>query len=223
MKKLLLFFSTIFIFTFLAQSQTSGWESGVMVSGGLWGGGSYTGNYEYNVKWYASGGVYGRKFWKEKFGLELGLQYGSYIHATREGNVYFGSQIDPQTGLIGDPSTVKSRHTQQLFEVPVRFVFKKDWNKFGFGCFVGVAPAVFTDSRTYTEVYGYAPTAYTSRYKSFIHDRFFLSADLGLLFRANISEHFALDMRPFFKTSLLPTPLFTTSTLGLSINTVWKF
>lgn len=220
-------------------AQTSGWETGINLSGGA-------SDYVYTdvspglkpfvadikqtttAQFYYAAGVYGRKFFKQMYGMELGLQYASFALGSKK------TDYTDINGNSGGKAWINVRHG--YLELPVRFVFKKDLGTvFSIGCFAGVSPAVLV---TATERTVMVPTEgeRTVTKESYLDDsnRFNLFADAGLLLRANISQHFALDLKPFFRMSALP--IYTDNILppygtfkqhyitgGASVSTVWKF
>lgn len=221
-------------FALASQAQTSGWESGVTLSGGA-ADYFYTGtnpnlgvvikDYPSHVpRFYYAAGVYGRKFFKEKFGLEAGLQYSSFATGSNVGTFY------NTDGTYAGKGQFSARHN--FMELPVRFVFKNDFNRFSIGCFAGLAPAVLIQGYGRTVLHMADGERNIQRDNfSPVSNRFNLFADAGLLLRADITSHFAIDARPFFRVSALNVfrksadayfnQLFWSG--GVTVNTVWKF
>jgi len=215
-------------------AQTSGWESGVNLSGGT----SFAvrKNFGNNNPWVYgtqskpifqySAGAYGRKFFKEKFGIEFGVQYTSM----GVGANYEGIFTDEQGNPMG---TYKLRFADRLnyVEIPVHFVFKQRVGRFDLGFYAGVAPALLTHAytRSVSHVMG---ERHTEKYSIAEHSRRFnLFADAGFLFRVNVTDHFAIDLKPYFRASTLPVYDAPESNVadrrllstGISVATVWKF
>lgn len=228
---------------YTAQAQTSGWETGITLSGGrsinlVTGtsahGDPFAGIIKSNNQssWSYSAGAYGRKFFKEMYGIEVGLQYTS-VGLFKKAQGYFGSQVDPTTGMIGQPVTIKINYRHNYVELPVRFVFKKDVrSKFGIGCFAGVAPALLTHAYIRSvQITEDGRQVSKDGSNTGFSNRFNLFADVGLLLRVNIASQFSLDMRPYFRMTALPTYTKDTSphfeerfmSAGLAVSSCWKF
>lgn len=217
------------------NAQNSGWETGVTVSAGCSinlinpakASETYNTPFEFKPWWAYSAGVYGRKFFKESYGIEIGAQYSSF-NLVQKPNGYFGEDI----GYLGGNNKVMQYYSYNYVELPVRFVFKKDMGKFGIGCFAGIAPAVFTHAPSrFVQVYEGERTVIKSEIPADYMNRFNLFADVGLLVRANITSHFCLDFKPHFRATVLPRHTKTTSPdyderfliPGLTVSSVWKF
>ena len=224
------------------SAQDTGWETGVNINLGG------THNLITNIKptgqefvniiqknefwgWQYSAGFYGRKFFKKNYGIEVGLQYTSFGLQRRIDNVSFGSDIDPINGFTGKPNTLKSSYRHNYFELPIRFVFKKEIKKVELGFFTGLAPAVLTHSYYRTVfIEDKKRTVGKENYTQFSND-FNLIADLGLLLRINITNNLAIDFKPNFRATVLPTYSEDTSpyfqerflNLGITASGVWKF
>ena len=242
MKKLIILLVLI-PFTHRLHAQNTGWESGITLSGGRSShiitqinsqGQPFAGlikQFE-NPSWHYSAGVYGRKFFKQMFGIEFGLQYTSFGLFRKDENVYPGNQVDPQNGFIGEPYTLKMNYRHNYLELPLRFVFKKDIKKFGIGFFAGISPALLLTAYNRTVI---TQNDYRDVYKADElkqkSNTFNLFADIGLLLRGNITPHFSLDTKPFFRIATLPTYNETISpnfrerfvSAGVSVTSVWKF
>jgi hypothetical protein len=225
------------------HAQNTGWESGITLSGGRSShiitqinsqGQPFAGQIKQfeNPSWHYSAGVYGRKFFKQMFGIEIGLQYTSFGLFRKNKNAYFGNQIDPQNGFTGDPYTLKMNYRHNYLELPLRFVFKKDIQKFGIGFFAGVSPALLLTA--------YNRTVVTQKDYREVHkenglkqnsSKFNLFADIGLLLRGNITSQFSIDTKPFLRIATLQTYSEPTSSnfeerfisAGVSVSTVWRF
>lgn len=221
----------------LSFAQDSGWEAGVTVAGGASDviitrvqntlfAKEFADNARRNIKpkFYYSAGIYGRKFFNDMYGVEVGVQYASFSVGAARNKHY-----DINGNYVGY-STLAVRYN--YVEIPVRFVFKKELNSnFAVGAYAGVSPAFLTHGyqRSVTKINGNRDVS-----KDNINDnlrKLNLFIDVGALFRYNISEHLAIDAKPFFRIS--PIDTYTTSanpyyqallvTGGLNVNTVWKF
>lgn len=138
-----------------AYAQTSGWETGITLSGGRSmniishvspEGEPFAGIIKSTdwASWSYSAGIYGRKFFKNMYGIEVGVQYTSF-GLFDKASITFGDDVDPVNGFTGIPGFLRMNYRHNYVEVPIRFVFKKDLKKtFSIGCFAGVAPAVLT-------------------------------------------------------------------------------
>lgn len=221
-----------------ANAQTSGWETGVNASVGI-SDQFYTSvpaplknGYKQFQKFFApdlaySAGFFGRKFFKDSYGLEFGVQYTSLSQATKEAEA-----IDETGSTIG---TRRSNVRYNFVEIPLRFVFKKDLgNVFGIGCFAGLAPAFLTHARQRNIIDPTEGDRLVQREDQASATRFNLFADVGLLFRVNVCPRFALDLKPFARLALFNSqngPWAKSDyapaqkrfyTGGLSVSAVWK-
>lgn len=206
-------------------SQETGWETGLTASGGAFFSSGKFSLLDKALRWHYGAGVYGRKFWKNNYGIELGLQYSQYSEYYRSDDLYFGSQVTP-TGFTGTPSTYIYQEHYRYVEIPVRFVFKKDMGKFGIGCFAGVAPAFLVQARSRSILRNEEDPSDTRDDFSDLVPKVNLMADVGLVLRANVSKHFSIDTRPFYRISTLSANLNHTyrhHTLGVTLHSVWKF
>lgn len=241
MKKLLVLLFCFIGTGYLLRAQTSGWETGINLSGGY----SFSvlsktdpefpqtfmNLYKKNRQpaLHYSAGVYGRKFFKGGYGVEVGLQYTSFATHYQTELIY----SDPNDPVLANkPNTLQINDRQNYMELPIRFVFKKDFAKIGIGCFAGIAPAILTDAYS-RSIFGKGKSRIASKDKSLADNvrTFNLFADVGLLLRVPIGAHFALDIKPFARISVLPvygkavSPHFDDRfvSAGLSVSSVYRF
>ncbi|MCG9911772.1 MAG: outer membrane beta-barrel protein [Flavobacteriales bacterium] len=221
----------IALFLFLSfsstQAQDSGWETGINVSGGGAWLNPKSGTTKNSFSWHYGAGIYGRKLFKPGVGVELGLQYGQYS-TFAETDGYFGDMIDPIYGYNGPPAIINNQKHIRYAEVPVKFVFLKNKNKFGIGFNLGVTPAFAIHGKEIRKITGETAEAGTSSINNTKDLRTFnLFGETSLILRANIKPQFSLDFKPFFRGSLLSAYKFGSNyhpyTFGISINSVWRF
>lgn len=233
MKNSILFVSLITI-SILSNAQSTGWETGVSLS---------VGASDYVItnvdagqeddaddvrsivrpKVYYSMGVYGRKFFMDSYGVQVGINYTSLGAGPKKGIItdFMGNKV----------GTLRSTSRHNYLEIPVHFIYKKDIGNFGVGGFAGVAPAFLVSSynRTVLRV-GDDKDVDKDSYQnqSRVVNVF---ADFGVFFRYNITEQLAVDARPFFRIGAVPiydnnfSPDFDALFIagGLNVNTVWRF
>lgn len=209
------------------SAQDTGWETGINISGG----GAWTkptfGAANADFSWHYGAGLYGRKLFKPGVGIELGVQFGQYSTFT-EIEAYFNDMIDPQIGYNGDPAIVQYNRHIRYVEIPVKFVYLKNINKFGIGFNLGVAPSIPVQGIDNRKITGETAEAGTMRINRTQDLRGFnIFGETALILRANIKPHFSLDFKPFFRGSLMAAYKsggnYHPHTLGLSVSTVYKF
>lgn len=238
MKMTTLFLFALINLTLCTNAQNSGWETGVNVSAGVSDlfftrGEKYSENPYFlenykdftNPSLYYSAGVYGRKFFKTQYGVEIGINYSSF--SQRNVNTELWAPSGPIEGKV------KVFYRQNFVDIPVRFVFKKDFKMVSVGCFAGVAPSFLTHATNhfyakYDEGAGTVETENTHKETS-SYNTFNLMVDAGMLIRFNVHPNVAIDAKPFFRSCVLTHNSFNDYfnmlpyTAGLSISTVWKF
>ena len=147
-------------------------------------------------RFYYSAGVYGRKFFKESYGIQIGAQYSSFA---------FGPETYTFQNYQGENiGTGKDVIRFSYVEIPVQFVYKKDIGKISVGAFAGASVAFMVQSyyKSVTRIEGNKDVL-KDNYKDFSRS-INVFVDAGAFFRYKMTEQFAIDAKPFFRMGALP-------------------
>lgn len=150
-------------------------------------------------------GAFGRRFFKEHYGLEIGLQYSAFgLKEKRDG------YLKPETHV----------QSYEFIEIPLHFIYKRPLkkNKLELGGMVGLSPTFCARGK---ERYSFTPKSWMSP------SPFNLLVDVGFLFRANVVSHLFIETKPMMRIATLALQSDGTwekmVSAGLSLGTVWQF
>lgn len=148
---------------------------------------------------YLSTGLLSRKFFKNHYGIEWGLQV-SHLVVKR-------SKYEQITNTNGANEYVFFFHQQNYFlgEIPLRFIYKKAIKKFDLGAIVGFTPAIVI---SFLDIHRNNGSPLTTLPGSVSYDRrktnqLNVFADLGFLFRVNVYKKLYFEAKPMVKISCL--------------------
>lgn len=227
------FIAVLLSASFTAVAQTKGWELGGSATFGTTFG-ILSGNKPQGLVpntdpapvLQFSTGVFARKFFKNRFGMEFGAQFSSFGLRRSSRVIVVDANGLPQGGM-----SFNNKRSYTYIEMPIRFVYKQNAGKVELGGFAGLSPALLLAAReTNSNNGGPGGGSKTESAKNKTRP-FNLFVDLGFLFRTNVYKSLYFEAKPILRISTAPhqkIPQYPNTTeimmsMGANLAVTWQF